>query len=301
MRIIYGTRTNNIDITIYCINNLMNNYIINIPATEEKRNLLFSDPCPNNEKKIFVQNDDKALYIECDNNKELNIHIKNTDLSALHQKLRINHGDFNGELPEQQMIYMFLTGNEKILEFGGNIGRSSIIASSILKDSKNHVVLETDKNNVSKLYENRNINNLEFHIEDKALSKNKLIQHEWTCEISDYLKDGYFWVDICDYDYIKNKYNINFDTLIIDCEGAFYYVLKDFPEIIDNINLIIMENDYFDINHYNYVNNFLSNNGFIRVYIKSLDYTTTPTKYNFFEVWKKNNNQNTLDIYVSTN
>jgi FkbM family methyltransferase len=301
MQITYGTPTNYIDITDYCINNLMNNYIINIPSGEEKRNLLFSDPCPNIEKKIFVKNDDKALYIECNNNKELNIHIKNTDLSALHQKLIINHGDFNLELPEQQMIYMFLTGNEKILEFGGNIGRSSIIASSILKDSKNHLVLETDKNNVSKLYENRNLNNLEFHIEDKALSKKKLIQHYWTCEISDYLKDGYFWVDICDYDYIKNKYNIDFDTLIIDCEGAFYYIIIDFPEIINNINLIIMENDYYNNNHYIYIKYFLIDNGFTCVYIKSLDSDMFDTNANFYEVWKKNTNQNTLDIYVSSN
>ena len=30
-----------------------------------------------------------------------------------------------------------------------------------------------------------------------------------------------------------------FDTLILDCEGAFYNILKDMPEILDNINLII--------------------------------------------------------------
>ena len=48
---------------------------------------------------------------------------------------------------------------------------------------------------------------------------------------------------------IKTKYNIEFDTLVLDCEGAFYYILMDMPEILDNINLIIMENDYQDYNH----------------------------------------------------
>ena len=42
---------------------------------------------------------------------------------------------------------------------------------------------------------------------------------------------------------LKNKYNINFDTLVLDCEGAFYYILMDMPEILENIKLIINEID----------------------------------------------------------
>jgi hypothetical protein len=36
-----------------------------------------------------------------------------------------------------------------------------------------------------------------------------------------------------------------FDTLVLDCEGAFYYILQDTPEILEGIKLLIMENDYF--------------------------------------------------------
>jgi hypothetical protein len=52
---------------------------------------------------------------------------------------------------------------------------------------------------------------------------------------------------------LKEKYPINFDTLVLDCEGAFYYILMDYPEILHGINLIIMENDYHSIDHKKYI------------------------------------------------
>ena len=83
----------------------------------------------------------------------------------------------------------------------------------------------------------------------------------------------------------KNKYNIEFDTLVLDCEGAFYYILQDIPEILNNINLIIMENDYFDISKKIYIDEILMKNNF------NVDYTEGggwgPCYNNFFEVWKK--------------
>ncbi len=303
MKILYGIENNNIDITNFCINNLLNNNIINIPSTEKTRNSLFSDPCPNINKKVFVQNNEHSLFIECSHDKDLNIHIKNSDnIINIHKQLSINHGSFNEELPEQRLSYNFLTGNEKVLEIGGNIGRNSLVIAKLLNDSKNLVVLESDKNNAEKLNENKKINNFNFHIENKALSSKKLIQKGWKSKISDVLIDGYFWVDTCNYNYIIDKYNIIFDTLILDCEGAFYYILNDFPEILNNINLIIMENDYEDINYYNYVKNTLISNDFICIYVEYLPQATKfPCINRFFEVWKKNINYNCLDIYVSSN
>jgi hypothetical protein len=81
------------------------------------------------------------------------------------------------------------------------------------------------------------------------------------------------------------KYNINFDTLIIDCEGAFYYILNDFPEILNNIKLIIMENDYDDISKKEFIDSALKGHNF------KLEYFETggkgPCFSHFFEVWKK--------------
>ena len=59
----------------------------------------------------------------------------------------------------------------------------------------------------------------------------------------------------------------------------------DMPEILDNINLIIMENDYHVLEQKKYVDNILTKNNFY------VDYTESggwgPCRNKFFEVWKK--------------
>ena len=88
-----------------------------------------------------------------------------------------------------------------------------------------------------------------------------------------------------DYSQLKKKYNIDFDVIVVDCEGAFYYILQDFPEILDGIKTIIMENDYNDINHYNYVSNILKQNDFLNIYTENGGWG--PCYSCFFQTWKK--------------
>jgi len=206
-------------------------------------------------------------------------------LQNIQSKLNIKHGNFNREIPEQRMAVKYLKGHEKVLEIGGNIGRNSLIISSILEDSSNLVVLESDTNIANQLMENKTINNLNFNIEVSALSKRKLIQKGWDTKPSDVLETDFKWVNTITLDELKTKYNIIFDTLVLDCEGAFYYILMDMPHILDNINLIIMENDYWDIDKKQYIDKILKENNFY------VDYTEKggwgPCYHNFFEVWKK--------------
>ena len=103
--------------------------------------------------------------------------------------------------------------------------------------------------------------------------------------MSDVLLDGYKKINTITLEELHRKYNIYFDTLVLDCEGAFYYILMDMPEILDNINLIIMENDYNDITHKNYIDNILKENNFALDYVEKGGWG--PCFNNFFEVWKK--------------
>lgn len=207
-------------------------------------------------------------------------------LNSIHKNLKINYGNLRDELPEQKMSVKYLTGNEKVLEFGGNIGRNSLVIASILGNNQtNFVSMECDPDIANQLRNNRDINNLHFHIETSALSKKKLIQKGWNTMISDVLLPGYKNINIITWEELQKKYNINFDTLVIDCEGSFYYILIDFPEILQNIKTIIMENDYTEIEKKIYVDNILKQNNFY------VDYTESggwgPCYSNFFEVWKK--------------
>ena len=102
---------------------------------------------------------------------------------------------------------------------------------------------------------------------------------------SDTLLDEYTWVNTITLENLKNKYSIEFDTLVLDCEGAFYYILLDMPDILSNINLIIMENDYHDISKKNEIDDILVKNNFTRDYVEGGGWG--PCVNNFFEVWIK--------------
>jgi hypothetical protein len=71
----------------------------------------------------------------------------------------------------------------------------------------------------------------------------------------------------------------------LDCEGAFYNILRDMPEILNNIKLIIMENDYQDIKLKTFIDDILIKQNF------KVDYQQRggwgPCEDRFFEVWIK--------------
>ena len=295
MKIYYGITNNVIDVTDICFERLINNNIITIPFGDINRAYYFTDPIVGVHKSIFIEN----FGITTEYNEYIKIKINtlnntietinkletDTNLQTLQLKLKLNYGSFRDEYPEQRMSFNFLNGNEKVLEIGGNIGRNSLIIASLLNDSSNLVSLESDNNIAKQLTENRDLNNLNFNIEPSALSKRKLIQKDWDTIPSDVLLDGYSWINTITLEQLKKKYNINFDTLILDCEGAFYYILMDMPEILNNINLIIMENDYHDINHKNYIDEILKSNNFYTVYQEAGGWG--PCFDKFFEVWKR--------------
>ena len=196
------------------------------------------------------------------------------------------HGNFGEEFPEQMMVTRYLTGNEKVLEIGGNIGRNSLVIASILgNNSNNFVTMECEPEISEQLKTNRDLNHMGFHIETSALSLRKLIQRDWVTIQSDILLYGYKEVKNITYNELVNKYQISFDTLILDCEGAFYYILCDMPEILTGINLIIMENDYTNLAHKQYVNDILVKNNFYVDYVERGGWG--PCFHNFYEVWKR--------------
>jgi FkbM family methyltransferase len=295
MRIYYGTTDYSIDVTNICNEKLIINNIITIPPGDENRAYYFTDPLVGTLKNIIIENNNIITKYDVftqikintldDTITTINDNIINNKISEIHSKLKIKYGSFNDELPEQKMVVRYLTGNEKVLEIGGNIGRNSLVIAFILGNKNNFVTLESDLNIAQQLKENRDLNNFNFNIECSALSNRKLIQKGWDTIPSDILLNDYKWVNIINLENLKRKYNIEFDTLVLDCEGAFYYILMDMPEILNNINLIIMENDYWDITHKNYIDNILIQNNFNRDYVESGGWG--PCYNNFFEVWKK--------------
>lgn len=303
MKILYGSSvTTSIDVTSICFTKLNKNGKINIPFGDIIRSKFFTDPLVGIYKNIIIEDAD-GVITEYDENVQLEIDVLTNKVVAitdrdiynklitLQSSLQIKHGRFTDEFPEQKMAINFLTGRECVLELGGNIGRNSLIIASVMKNNPNpaskFVTLECDVEIARQLTENRDLNNFDFQIETSALSIRKLIQKGWDTVPSETLLPNYKWVNTITFNELQAKYNVIFDTLVLDCEGAFYYILMDMPEILTNIDLIIMENDYMDISHKAYVDSVLDKSGFTVVYSERGGWE--PCYDRFFEVWKKFN------------
>jgi len=304
MNITYGIEDSYINITETAKSRHMKLSVIYIPPDDNVRAKLFADPIFGTVKSIFVNGeryDDKTpIFIDTISNMVYTVSIPDhvmeiypqealaAKLTAMHKKLRLVHGSFHDEFPEQKMAVRFLRPGDRVLEIGGNVGRNSLIIASIV-GQESLVVLESDPGIANYLRENRDANGMSFAIEASALSLRPLVQKGWDTIVSDTIPEGYKRVDTITLNELREKYRTPFNTLVLDCEGAFYYILHDMPEILDGITTIIMENDYYDRSHKSYIDQTMTVKGFACIYSESLGpeyaYKNFPFSSNFFEVW----------------
>ncbi len=314
IKILYGIEDNYRDVTYDAYIFLMKNNKIKIPPGDLVRANIFGDFIYGVLKhiKIYLEDnqeillkDEEEFEIDLsvgDRLSEIEKNIKNYQdekknwfntsiedplekVKHIHQNIKFMGGPIFDEVPEQRMVVQFLDPKSKVLELGSNIGRNTMIISTILEDENNLVTLETDSRTAKILDVNRRSNFMNFKIENSALSARKLIQRGWDTIPSDIVLEGYVPVNVISYQELINKYNIQFDTLVVDCEGALYYIFQDFPNILDNIKMIIMENDYHDMEKKNFVDSFMVQHQFERVYYEAGGWG--PCYPFFYEVWKK--------------
>lgn len=313
MIILYGNDNYRVDVSELVQNKFTTNGMVCIPNNDHMRAKMFGDPAFGEAKfiKIFDNQLNSRIY---NSNQEIwinkNIDFNNTpinkdngvlmgELNELKDKIKLNNNvdwilnnptDFNSdETFEQFMAYKFIKPTSVVLELGGNIGRNSTTIGSILDKSENLVVLETDLEITECLKKNRDDNNMQFHVEGCALSKRKLLQkaNTWNTIPSDHLIEGYNKVKNITIEELQDKYNLHFDTLVADCEGALYYILQDEPNILDQFSMVLVENDYFDNEKRYFVEKLYQDKGFKRIYVERHPEVNMPVDEFFFEVWVK--------------
>lgn len=200
----------------------------------------------------------------------------------------------NSEIPEQLMAVKHITPDCIVLELGGSIGRNSCVINSILDTKTNHVVVEPSTKELSILQQNRDSNDFEFFIENSAISKVPLYSLYWYTHLTQI--PGSVEVNTINYDNFLEKYKLKFNTLVIDNEGHFVGMLKDYPIILDGIKLLIIEHDFNTEDDLCYFKKTLTQSGFTMTdtFLKNERYgpginwsdglNTDPI---FVSVWKK--------------
>lgn len=223
-------------------------------------------------------------------------------ISFFHSQLKFTGGDITHEWQEQAMVVNFLDPDARVLELGSNIGRNTLMISCILNDPRNLVTVECNPFFVELLRNNRYANRLDFHIEAGALSYRKLMQSTDNCRFgsdaeaweaipAEELPDGYEWIPTVTFADVETKYDLRFDTLVADCEGALFYILQDDPELLTNITTIILESDFRVVEQKWAVEQIFAEYGFERVHSVALvpNLTELPQECadSFWEVWKR--------------
>jgi FkbM family methyltransferase len=313
MKFYYGYDTDHyMDITHLVFTKCVSNNIIYIPINDSARcALLGVDPYPGILKHIVIFDEKTGENIYYAANREIKIDLtpiineakinpklwwnsmgKFIDdpvekLNVLHTLLNLEGGSFKDEYPEQLLSIKYIKENAKVLEIGGNIGRNSLIIATILNNTNNLVILESRSDIALELNKNLLLNNYKVQVESSALSENRLIQRGWVTSVynEDTLPEGWSEVKTINYSSFLSKYNIQFDTIVADCEGALYHILKDTPNILNNIKMIIMENDYINFDHKLEIDNILNSNNFKRIYHEAGGWG--PCYDFFYEVWER--------------
>jgi FkbM family methyltransferase len=171
------------------------------------------------------------------------------------------------EREERQDVQKYLKPQSRVLEVGARYGSVSCTINAILADKKTQVSLEPDEKVWAALEDNRNRTGSEFYIFKGTLSRhpNKLVftgggryggTHRFRRASSVETNLPHIT-----YSQLKDTYFIP-DTLVIDCEGAWVEIFDEFPEILDDVNMIFIEWDGKDARNVQQYKRLLVQKGF---------------------------------------
>ena len=208
-------------------------------------------------------------------------------LRGIHNYISLSFGNLSEEFPEQLMAAKYILETDTVLEIGANIGRNTCVIASLLNDDTRFVTLECCQEYVKQLQINRDQNNFNFHIEASALSKVSLMQKGWDTFLSGdgAIPEGYMKVNTIIFSELQEKYQLKYNVLVADCEGALYQILKDEPDMLKDIETVIIENDFHDLEHKKFVDSKFEENGLHPVYSQAGGWG--PCQSFFFQVFSK--------------
>ena len=190
------------------------------------------------------------------------------------------------EFIEQRQVKQYLNPNSVVLELGARYGTISCIINKIINNPKNQVSVEPDNRVIEALKNNMKNNNCNFHIIEGFISKKKLDlinKDNYYGYGTTSIKSNKTTIKSYTLEEIEELYNLNFDTLIADCEGFLEEFFDENPKMYKQLKCVIMEHDYPEKCNYVKIMHNLKLNGFVEI---EHDTHSVPRT-----VWKKNQPQ----------
>jgi hypothetical protein len=183
-----------------------------------------------------------------DNDKEMIFYDENDRL--------VNHK--NAEVTEQELSDKYINSSDVVLELGARYGTVSCLVNKKLNDKKLHYVVEPDSRVWNALEKNKTINSCEFNIMKGVIGEKKYK-----------LQGGGYGTTVIESDESDESDiktfslpEIDFNTLIVDCEGCFENFYRENKEFVNGLDKIMYETDYPDKCDYNFIQNELLKAGF---------------------------------------
>lgn len=149
------------------------------------------------------------------------------------------------EAEEARYLKKYLPPEAKVLELGSCLGYVSCLINNILIHKDQHIAMEANPNLIPWIEKNREANNCSFHVENSIVSPHKINTfyiHKLIVGGSTKRKTpkktevpGFTIIDL------QKKYNIDFDTLVMDIEGGELNLLRNFKGHISGFKRIFFE------------------------------------------------------------
>lgn len=187
--------------------------------------------------------------------------------------IRDNEGNkidiYDIENIEQKLVSQYILPDDIVLELGARYGSVSCAINNKLYNKYNQVVVEPDDRVWNALENNKTRNNCHFNI-IKGFISNKMLDLTNLDEFkggygATFVENNNTAIPSYSLDEIKQKYNLEFNVLIADCEGFLEVFFDENPKIYDNLRLIIFEADYAEKCNYDKIRKNLYNNNFTKL------------------------------------
>lgn len=172
--------------------------------------------------------------------------------------------NLTSEYPEQTLSHNFIDPTATVLELGARYGSVSIIINKKLQNKNNQVSVEPDSSVWNALEENIKNNDCLVHLHKGFVSRKQRGLLPYGYAATSY-EDSNSTIESLTVEDLQSKYNIQFDTLVADCEGFLETFFDEHPFLYDQLHTVIFEADFPNKCNYDKIRNILKQKGFREV------------------------------------